>query len=43
MEQVVQDINDRIEHLRKFNGKETREEKELLKVLEVINTLPKED
>lgn len=43
MEQVVQYINDRIEQLRKFNGKETREEKELLKVLEVIDNLPKED
>lgn len=43
MEQVVQYINDRIENLRKFNGKETRGEKELLKVLEVIDNLPKED
>lgn len=43
MEQIVQYINDRIEHLQKFNGKETREEKELLKVLEVIDNLPKED
>lgn len=43
MEQVVQYINDRIENLRKFNGKETSGEKELLKVLEVIDNLPKED
>ena len=43
MEQVVQYINDRIEQIRKFNGKDTSGEKELRKVLEVIDNLPKED
>ncbi|WP_274380752.1 hypothetical protein [Anaerosporobacter faecicola] len=43
MDQVIQYINDRIEQLRKLNGKETIGEKELLKVLEVIDNLPKEE
>ena len=43
MEQVIQYINNRIEYLRAFCGKETKEEKELLKVLEVIESLLKED
>lgn len=43
MEKVVQYINDRMQHLRKTKGKETKEEIELSKVLGFIKSLEKRD